>query len=519
MTAATALCCLGRPAGAQVDSVDVLIRNGQLLDGSGSPARAADVGVRGDRIVFVGNAAAARIAARQTLDARGLFVAPGFIDPHAHAAEDLSSAERHGNVNYLMQGVTTVITGNDGHGQTGVKALFDGWTKNGMGTNAATYVGHGAVRRQVMGMSDAAATPAQVAQMVAIVEQGMRDGALGLSTGLYYAPGSYSTTDEVIALARAAGRMGGVYDSHLRDESSYTIGLIGAVNEALRIGREAPIPVNISHIKALGVDVWGQSDTIIALVRAARARGEKVTADHYPYTASGSSVGASLLPRWAEAGGRDSLLARLHDAPTRARLVTDMTENMRRRGGPNALLLTRARDRSVVGKRLDEIAAARGVSPIEAAMQVIEAGDAGVASFNMQEKDLMRFMREPWVMTGSDGSTGHPRKFGTFPRKLRRYVLDTAVVSLPFAIRNSSALAAETFGLEGRGHVTKGSYADIIVFDPKSIRDESTYEAPERLATGMRWVIVNGVVAVDDGKYAGALAGRVLRKKGSQSTP
>jgi N-acyl-D-amino-acid deacylase len=324
----------------------------------------------------------------------------------------------------------------------------------------------------------------------------------------------------VIDLARVAARFGGVYDSHLRDESSYTPGgLLGAVAEAIRIGREAGIPVNISHVKALGIDVWGRSDSVIALVRAARAAGQRVTADQYPYTASGSSIGSSLLPRWAEAGGRDSLLRRMADSVTRARLTRDMEENLRRRGGAEALLITRSRDSALVGRRLSEVARARGVTPVAAAMEIVRGGDASVASFNMDERDIERLMREEWVMTGSDGSAGHPRKYGTFPRKLRTYVRERRVLSLPAAVRQSSAVAAETFGFRDRGYVRAGQLADVIVFDSATVRDRATYEQPELLAEGMRWVIVNGKLAVEDGRYTGALAGRALRRERTGPQP
>jgi N-acyl-D-amino-acid deacylase len=494
-------------------ALDVLVRGGRLVDGTGAPARVADVGIRGDRIVFVGDAAREGLQARRTIDAGGLVVAPGFIDPHAHSTEDLDAGgERAANVGYLMQGVTTVLTGNDGGGPVDVGVTLARWTQQGIGTNAALFIGQGTVRRTVMGMSDAPATPEQVERMRGLVRTAMGDGAVGMSTGLYYAPGSFASTDEVIAVARAAGDSGGVYDSHLRDESSYTVGLLGAVSEALRIGREASLAVNISHIKALGVDVWGHSDTVIGLVRAARAQGQRVTADQYPYLASGSSVGASLLPRWAEAGGRDSLRARLADPATRARVTTEMQENLRRRGGAGALLITSTRDTTILGKRLDAIAAVRNVSPIEAAVSIIRAGDASVASFNMRDDDLDRFAREPWVMTGSDGSAGHPRKYGTFPRKLRQFVFDRPVLTLETAVRQSASLAAETFQLRDRGRVVTGAFADVIVFDPTTVRDRATYEEPRLLAEGMRYVLVNGALAVDEGRYTGARAGRPLRR-------
>ncbi|MDQ3948957.1 MAG: amidohydrolase family protein, partial [Gemmatimonadota bacterium] len=466
---------------------DLLIRGGQVVDGTGAPARVADVGIRGDRIVFVGRANASDVRPTRTIDATGLVVAPGFVDPHAHVLEDLSSAEGRANVPYLMQGVTTVVTGNDGSGPVDVAGTLALWERHQIGTNAALLVGHGSVRRRVLGMSDAAPTAEQLDSMRALVARAMEAGALGLSSGLYYAPGSYGSTEEVIELAKVAARAGGVYDSHLRDESSYTIGLLAAVDEAIRIGREAAIPVNISHIKALGADVWGLSDSVIARIRAARAAGVRVTADQYPYLASGSNVGASLLPRWAEAGGGDSLRARLTDPASRVRIVAEMERNLVRRGGPASLLITASRESSLVGKTLERIAAERGVAPVQAAVDIVLAGGAAVASFNMAERDVEMFMRQDFVMTGSDGSTGHPRKYGTFPRKLREYVFSRGVLTLPDAIRRSSGLAAETFGIRNRGRLADGYYADVIVFDPATVADRATYEDPTRLAVGMRY--------------------------------
>src|SRR5258708_6516340 len=323
---------LAAPRALAQQHVDILIRGGTIVDGSGGRGGKGDVGIRGDRITFIGNAATSKVSATRTIDAAGLIVAPGFIDPHTHTGGDLSSPRTKSNLPYLMQGVTTVVTNNDGGGPVDIAAQLSGWTRDGIGTNAAVYVGEGSVRRKVMGMSDAVPTPAQLDSMKAIVTRGMDAGAIGMSTGLYYAPGSYATTEEIIELAKVAAAKGGMYDSHIRDESSYTIGLVGAIAEAIRIGRDANLPVHISHIKALGADVWGQSDTVIALIRNARAQGLDVGASQYPYTASGTSVGASLLPRWAEAGGRGSLRARVGDPATRARLVAEMEANMRRRG-------------------------------------------------------------------------------------------------------------------------------------------------------------------------------------------
>lgn len=500
----------------QSDSMDVLIRGGTVVDGTGHAARRADVAIRGDRIVFVGDASRAHIHARRTIDAAGLIVAPGFIDAHTHTQGDLSNAARRSNLDYLMQGVTTVATGNDGSSPLDIAKTLNAWQHDGIGTNAALFIGEGSVRGHVMGMSDAAPTAAQLDSMRALIARGMDAGALGMSTGLYYAPGSYASTEEIIALSRVAAAHHGIYDTHLRDESSYTVGLIGAVNEAIRIGREAHLPIHISHIKALGTDVWGQSDTVIALIDRARASGVDVTACQYPYTASGTSIGAALLPRWAEAGGRDSLLARIAAPPTHARLVREMERNLQRRDGPGALLITAEPSTpipgGVRGRTLAQIAAAWHVTPIDAALRIIQHGDAGAASFNMKESDIDNFMVQPWVMTCSDGSEGHPRKYGTFPRKLRMYVFDRHLLTLPQMVHVSSALTAATLQLPRRGTLATGNYADVIVFDPRTVRDLATYDDPTRLATGMRYVLVNGTLAVDGGTYTGALAGRALRR-------
>lgn len=493
--------------------IDLLIKSGRIYDGTGSEPVVADVGIRGDRIVFIGDSTAANVRAARTIDASGLVVAPGFIDPHTHTLDDLNDPKRSSNVAYLMQGVTTVIVGNDGAGPTSVASTFEKWEKQGIGTNAAVLVGHGAIRQAVVGLGDVAPTAVQLDRMRGIMGEAMDAGAIGMSTGLYYAPGSFAKTEEVIELAKIVAEKNGYYDSHMRDESSYTIGLMGSIEETLRIGRDAKIPVHISHIKALGTDVWGKSIDVIAAIERARAAGVRVTADQYPYTASGSSVSASLLPRWAEAGGRQELLKRIADPTVRPRLVADMTENLRRRGGPSAILITATQNKQILGKRLDAIAKEWAKSPIEAALDIIKAGGASIASFNMNEKDIDNFMRQDWVMTGSDGSEGHPRKYGTFPRKIHEYVMTKKIISLPFAIRASSALTAETLRLADRGRLMPGYLADVIVFDDKTLTDRSTYEQPEILATGMKYVVVNGKLVVDDGKYNGALAGRPLKKR------
>lgn len=493
-------------------NVDLLIARGKVLDGSGSKPRRADIGIQGDRIVFIGNAEKSDVKAARTIDATGLVVAPGFIDSHTHAMEDLSDPKRKANENYLMQGVTTVVTGNDGSSTVSIKGMLDNWQQRGIGTNGVLLAGHGTIRGQVLGQSDAQPSPDQLEQMKRLMAQAMDDGAFGMSTGLYYAPGSYAKTEEVIELAKVVAGRGGIYDTHMRSESSAGIGLLGSINETLRIGREARIPVHISHIKALGPDSWNQSKQAIELIKKARAEGIAASACQYPYAASGTGLQAALVPRWAEVGGREELLKRIDDPQVRLRLLQEMEENLRGRGGAESLLIVSGRNRQLVGKRLNTIAEEMKKTPVEAALEIIKLGGAGVASFNMNEQDIKRFMKQKFVMTCSDGSTGHPRKYGTFPRKLHEYVYKEKLISLPFAVRNSSALTAETFRIPERGLLRTGYFADVIVFDEKTVADRSTYEQPELLAVGMLYVIVNGKLAVDDGKVTGVLAGRPLRK-------
>src|ERR1041384_1442241 len=509
---------LPRPAHVQVltgsaGKFDLLIVNGKVIDGSGKGARKVDVGIRGDRIIFVGDAKKFPVEAARTIDAKGLIVAPGFIDPHTHTLSDLTGAQTKSNEAYLMQGVTTVITGNDGGSVINIGDTLRKWDEQGIGTNAILLAGFGTIRGRVLGQSDAQPTAAQLEQEKALVARAMDEGAFGMSTGLYYAPQSYSKTEEVIELAKVAAAKGGVYDTHMRSEGTAGIGLLGSIQETIRIGREAKIPVHVSHIKALGPDSWNLSKQAIDLIKKANKEGISAIACQYPYTASGVGLQASLIPRWAELGGRAELLKRLDDPQQRPKLIADMQENLRGRGGAESLLIVDSRDRTLVGKRLNQIAQEMNKTPVEAALEIIKTvGGAGVASFNMNEKDIRRFMKEKFVTTCSDGSTGHPRKYGTFPKKLHDYVVTSKMISLQFFVRNSSALTAEWFRIPERGMIREGYFADVIVFDPNTVVDRSTYEEPELLATGMKFVIINGKVAVDNGTYTGVLAGRALRK-------
>ena len=486
-------------------TVDLLIRGGTVYPGDAAPIT-GDVAVTADRIVALGPNL--RVAAKRVIDARGMIVAPGFIDPHTHVGEQLASPDAKVRLvpGFIAQGVTTAIIGNDGGGAPDLTKVL---SYQGIGPNYAAYVGFGAVRSAVIGAADRAPTAPELARMRGLVAKAMCEGAIGLSSGLFYAPQSFARTDEVAALAEEAGRRGGLYDSHIRDESSYGIGLAGAVQEAIDIGRAGGLPVHISHIKALGVDVQGQAPAIIARVEAAQAAGQQVTADQYPWSASGTSLVAALVPRWAQDGGRAALLKRFDDPGLRQRLRADMTDNLRRRGGANSLLVTEG---SWKGQRLDAIARAQGTDPVTAAINVARLHDPSVASFNQVESDIEALMKRPWVMTGSDASGGHPRAYGSFARKYDVYVRQRRTIGLRAFIDRSTAATADMLGLRDRGRLRPGAFADVVVFDPRRFAARATYEQPELLATGVRTVLVNGVPVVANGIVTGAAPGRALRK-------
>jgi len=448
-------------AAAAPEPADVVIRGGIIHDGSAGAPYVGDVAINGDHIVYVGTRAP--MAAARTVDASGMIVAPGFIDPHTHADGFLRAADAATRINaaWLNQGVTSVMIGVDGGGTPDVGDDARKLTASGVGTNIVPFVGFGAVRQRVLGQAARAPDAAELAGMQRLVAKAMCEGATGLSTGLFYAPQSFARTDEVIAVAREAGKRGGLYDTHQRDESSYSIGLLDSVREVLTIGRDAGMPVHFAHIKALGVDLQGQARAVIKLIDAARADGQAVTADQYPWLASGTSIDAALLPRWAVDGGDAALLKRLDDPATLVRIREEMAENMRRRGGAASLLLI-SQGFEWTGKTLEELARAWQADPRDAALRIIrdsisgraagrQGRGTGVASFNMAQADVDLLMQQPWVITSSDGSDGHPRMFASFPEKYVRYVKERPVVSLNDFIRRSTGLTADIYRLAGRG--------------------------------------------------------------------
>jgi len=494
---------------------DLVIRNARVYDGNGNPWIRADVGITGDRIQAVGTLANA--TALRTIDAAGLALTPGFIDVHSHVGPGLATnALKHGQP-VLAQGITTVMVNPDGGGPTDLEAQRDRYARQGIGLNVALMVPHGSVRQAVLGMSDRDPDSEQLAKMIEMVRQGMRAGAFGLSSGLYYAPGSYSKTGEVVAMARMAAQFGGVYSSHIRDESDYTIGVVAAVQEVITIAEQAGLIGIVSHMKALGPASHGLSMALIERIEGARARGVQLYADQYPYSASGTGITGALIPRWAQVGGRDALMRRIR-GDERVKILEEVRTNITRRGGAETLVISRySSDPSLEGRNLGELAQKSAKAPEELALDLLTRADASLVSFNMSERDIELIMRQPWTMTCTDGDLvpmgqgkPHPRAYGAFPRKLRLYVRDRQIIDLPFALRSMTSLPAQVFALKDRGQIRPGAFADIVLFDPAKVNDAATYLEPHQLAEGMTHIIVNGVLVRENGRFTNELPGRVL---------
>lgn len=506
------------PAAAQ-QQFDLLIRGGRVLDGTGNPWYYADVGVTGERITAVGDLSNARAA--RVIDATGFYVAPGFIDVHSHAGPGLATPELSAGVPLLMQGLTTVLVNPDGGGPADLVRQKQELLKDGLGLNVALMVPHGSVRQAVLGMADRAPDAQELERMRVLVRQGMEAGAFGLSSGPFYAPGSYAKTEELIELAKIAAQYGGAYSSHIRDESDYTIGVVAAVEEVIRVSREAQLPGVVTHIKALGPRVWGYGGAIVHRIERAREQGLEIYADQYPYEASSTGLSAALVPRWAQAGGQDSLARRLADPQTRTRIRTEMADNLDRRGGAARIMFGRyERDTSIEGRTLDAVARERGQDPLDVAIDLVRAGGPGIISFNMHESDIRTLMDRPWTMTASDGDLvpmgrgfPHPRAYGTFPRKLRRYVIEEEVVDLASAIRSMTSLPANVFRMRDRGVLRAGAFADVVVFDLARVADRATYDKPHQLSEGMVHVLVGGRFALEEGRVTEGTHGRVLERR------
>ncbi len=536
---------------------DLIIANGHVVDGTGSPWYSGDVGIRDGRIAAIGKLAKAK--AKQRIDAAGKVVAPGFIDMLGQSEFTILVEPRLPSKIY--QGITTEITGEGnsaapltGHARLesaealehyGLKAdwqslgeYFARLERQGMGINLASYVGATTLREVVIGADNRPPTAAELVQMRALVREAMEQGAVGVSTSLEYAPAPYASTEELIALASEAAPYGGIYATHMRSEGD---GMVAALDETFRIAREAHIPAEIWHLKVAGKRNWGRMPDVIKRIEAARAAGLDITADTYAYTAWFNDMSA-FVPPWAHDGGNEKMIARLKDPATRARIVADIKtpsdtwdNEWDEVAGPESILVGVVKNPALLslqGQTIAAIAKARGKDPIETLLDILveDNGFTGCAVFGMQEDDVALALVQPWVSVNNDSAGAspegilgqehpHPRAYGTFPRILRKYVREEHRLTLEDAIRKFSALPAQRMRLVDRGVLKRGMWADVVVFDPATIADRSTFSSPNELASGMQWVLVNGVAVIADGKMTGAKPGRVLRGPGYKPTP
>jgi N-acyl-D-amino-acid deacylase len=504
---------------SQAPTYDIVLRGGRVVDGTAAPWYRADVAIQGDTIVRI--APSIREPATRVIDVSGFIVSPGFIDIHTHARRgifELATAD-----NYTRQGVTTLVEGPDGGSPLPLKPFLDKVAAQGTSPNFASFVGQGTVRSEVVGDADRKASAEEIDKMRALVRQGMEDGAFGLSSGLFYVPGIFTPTAEVIELAKVAGQMGGIYISHMRNEAS---GVLESVRETIAIGEQGGLPTQVTHHKVVGKKYWGRSVDTLKLIDDARARGVDATMDQYPYTASATNIGSALLPSWALEGGREATLKRLKDPATRAKIKAETLAIIRdERGGgdpKNVVISANQWDPSMAGKNLAEVTAGRQLpvtleNAAETAMWIVEQGNAQGIFHAIGEDDLQRILAHPATMIASDGEVAifgrnhpHPRSYGTFVRVLGLYARDKKLLPLETAVQKMSALPAQRLGLTDRGVLRTGLKADIAVFDAARVRDTATFEKPHSYAEGVQHVLVNGQLIVENGKMTAARPGRVL---------
>jgi len=500
--------------------VEQLFSGGLLYDGSGDKPYLADVGVSAGKIVFIGDAKEVGVTADDTIDATDLWVTPGFIDAHSHAALDPDYGRAA--LPFLYQGITTVVLGVDGIGTSNVADQFQRWRDNGIGVNGLLFVGHGFVRTEVMGTEDRAPTLQESEEMQALVRKGMEEGAFGLSSGLFYVPGTYASTDEVIELAKVtADYEGAIYDTHDRDLGAVYqgIGYDASVQEAIKIGEESGLRVIFSHYNLQGAHNYGRAAVGAKYVNDARARGVDVWAAHHPYTATQSSLQPYTIPGWAAAGSHEEMLARFEDPELSDEITTATNAMLKIRGGADKLLFVDSRP-DLNGKTLAEVASERELSPSAAVRDILQDGNASVMNLELYDNDNTRILaQEAWMLTCTDGvmprpdqPITHPRTYGAFARKMRLFVFEDPVLTPEFAIRSYSGLAADFYRLPDRGYLREGYVADIAVLDPDRYRDKATFSDPRQFTEGVVHVLVNGTFALRDGEATNALAGIPLTR-------
>jgi dihydroorotase/N-acyl-D-amino-acid deacylase len=504
---------------AQSTPYDLILRGGRIVDGTGSPWYRADIGVRGDAIARIAPFIADE--GGRVIDLQGLVVSPGFIDVHTHARRGIFEVPTADN--YVRQGVTTLVEGPDGGSAVPLGPFLAKVAATRITPNFASFIGQGSIRSSVIGEVNRAATPDEIEKMRGLVRQGMEDGAFGLSSGLFYVPGTFTPTAEVVELAKVAGRMGGIYTSHMRDEASK---VLDSVRETITIGEQGGLPTQVTHHKVVGKKYWGRSVDTLKMIDDARARGVDATIDQYPYTASATSIGSALLPAWAQEGGREALLKRLNNSDLRAKIKFETVAIIRdERGGgdpKNVVVSSCQFDPSLAGKNLAQITQGRGLpvtldNAAETTLWIVEQGGAQGIFHAISEDDLQRILVHPTTMVASDGEIPifnqnhpHPRSYGTFSRVLGVYVRDKKLLSLETAVQKMSALPAQRLGLSDRGVIRQGLKADLAVFDPARVRDTATFEKPHSYAEGVSVVIVNGEVVFENGAMTAARPGRVL---------
>lgn len=526
---------------------DILIKNAKIVDGTGNPWFYGDIGIRGDTISAVG--ALGRKTALRMIEARGMVVAPGFIDVHTHCDQGFGEAGANANLNYLTQGVTTVIVGNCGSGTFRIADAKATWEKQGLGTNAVPLVGFGTVRKEVLGVAERAPTEEELERMKSILRQAMEEGARGMSTGLQYIPDRYAGTEEVIALTKVVAEFGGVYASHQRDEEAH---LVEAVGETIRIGKETGAPVDASHFKCAGKNNWGLLQEAVDVINRARAEGVEITADMYPYDKAATApllalfnappgmepfatiekkLDAKTAPslerlRLLLQEAADALADALADPMKREKIRQATIEGVPAKvnwvktwGWPNFSIVSAKKNTHLIGKILSDLAEEQGREPFDIASDLFiqEKNDIVVSLCTMSEADMKQAMTQDWLMISSDGvaalpgqGTGHPRDYGSFPRVLQKYVREEKTLTLEQAVRKMSSLPAHSFRLKDRGLLVEGFKADLIVFDPDKVRENSTYLDPYQYSSGLEYVLVNGKVAIENGQFNKTLNGRVL---------
>ncbi len=515
--AAGPLAAADEPAVA-VDA-DVILRGGMLHRGDGQPAEVGDVAIKGDKIVAVGKFEINSV--RKQYDCEGLVICPGFIDLHNHSDSQVLKKETRAVINFLTQGCTTIVTGNCGSGPLDVGKYYQEIDEFGVGVNVAHLLPQGSLRRDVIGDDDRKATDEELTRMKELAGKAMQDGAWGMSSGLIYVPSSYADTQELAEIAKVVGRHGGLYASHIRNEN---IEIIAAVEEALEIGRQAELPVHISHYKSSGKDSWGLVRVTTEIIEKQKAAGQTITADQYPYTASSTSLDATIIPAWARAGGHGAMLARFDDKEQWPRIEDEIISRLRELDdGARLQIASYEPFPAWSGHRISEIAKVEKVTSFDLVMRMLRKGGASIVNHSINEEDVRFVMSLPWVATASDGrafvpgdTVPHPRSYGTFSRKIGHYAVAEKVVSLEHAIRSATGLPADILRLKDRGYLRAGLAADVVVFNPNEFRDTATFDDPHNYSQGLIHAFVNGQPAMIKGHVTGALAGRALRHESTR---